>query len=201
MKNNNVSRIFSVCLLLLLIPAVVFPAGIEKSVPMEDDLARVRKKVEALRAWQLTEELDLDQETIAKLFPAMKEADDDRWRIESDNRALTRKMNRLMEKKRPDPDGLNRLLDQLQSNGMELARVEDRHLTKIRSILSPEDSVRYLMFQIRFQRELREKAAYAFREGRGLSDGDSERSRSGSDSGEGKSGGNGSSSGSGAGKR
>lgn len=195
---------FSLCLLLLLIPVAAFPADNGEETLREDDLARVRKKVEALRAWQLAEELDLDQETSAKLFPAMKEADDSRWRIESDNRALIREMTGLIEEKRPDPVRLSIILDRLQSNQMELARVEDRHMTRVRNILPPDEFVRYMMFQIRFQRELREKAAMAFREGRGISDEDSGRSRSNGGRNDGRSGGrdsDGSSEGSGGGRR
>jgi hypothetical protein len=132
----------------------------------ERDLARVRKKVEALRAWQLTEELDLDQETSSMLFPAMKDADEDRWRIEVQNRALFRDMVHLVNDGKPDSGKINDILDQLQANRKEMARVEERHIKKIREILSPEDAARYLMFTLRFQKELREKAARAFRESR-----------------------------------
>lgn len=181
MKNRSVVRILSLCMILLIIPVAVFPADYDEEALSERDLARVRKKVEALRAWQLTEELDLDQETSAKLFPAMKETDDSRWRIESENRAIMGEIARLIREKRPETARLNTLLDRLQANRMDLARVEDRHLTRVRGILSPEDFVRYLMFQIRFQRQIREKAALAFRERNDPSSENMERNRSGSD--------------------
>jgi hypothetical protein len=59
----------------------------------ERDLTRVRKKVEALRAWQLTEVLNLDEETSSRLFPAMRQADQERWKIETRNRELVREMS------------------------------------------------------------------------------------------------------------
>jgi hypothetical protein len=188
MKNTYLVRIFSLCLFLVLVPALVFPAGGGERTVNEEDLARVRKKVGALRAWKLAEELDLDQETSAKLFPAMKKADDDRWRIESKNRALITEMTRLMKEGRPDPGKLNGILDQLQANQLELSRIEDRHMTRVRRILPPEDFVRYLMFQLQFQREIRNKAAMAFREDRGFPREDSGPDRSDADSGNRKSG-------------
>ena len=75
----------------LLVPAV--PVGAEE-MAKEGDLKRVRKKVDALRAWRLTEELNLDEGTSAKLFPAMREADEERRRIEVRNRELVREMAR-----------------------------------------------------------------------------------------------------------
>jgi len=155
--------------LLVPVPAPASDEGL--AAPGESDLARVRKKIEALRAWQISVELDLDHETSAILFPAMRKADGEGWRIETRNRALIREMALRLQNGDPDPGRINGILDRLQENRMEKARIEDRHLNTVREILSPEDSARYLMFQLRFQRALKEKAAEAFREGRGTQGG------------------------------
>jgi len=154
------------CLLLLagLVQAPLLLADDEMAT--EGDLSRVRKKVEALRAWQLTEELNLDEETSSQLFPAMRQADEERWELEANNRELVREMSRLLERNEPDSQRIDRILDELQANRRELAEVEQRHLERVRQILSPSDTARYLMFQIRFQREIRQKAAQAFRDRR-----------------------------------
>ena len=70
----------------------------------------------------------------------------------------------LMRFYEPDAGEIDDILDQLQANRMEMARVEEQHMERIRQILSPEDAARYLIFTLRFQKELREKAARAFRE-------------------------------------
>jgi len=184
-------RLLCLSLAVILFPVPALSAGGASGMLKESDLARVRKKVEALRAWQLTEELDLDQETSSRLFPAMKDADKDRQRIEVENRALYREMVRLINSDKPDPGIINDILDQLQANRMETARLEEKHLKQVREILSPEDSARYLIFQVQFQRELREKAARAFREGREPQDSDSVRSQEGADRSGGSSSGNG----------
>ena len=153
------------CLLLL---ALIVPGTLRaaEEVADERDLTRVRKKVEALRAWQLTEALELDEATASRLFPALREADEERWRIELTNRRLVRDMARLLKEADPQGTALNRILDDLQANRRELARAEERHMEKIREILPPDDVARYLMFQLRFQRELKQKAAQAYDEGR-----------------------------------
>jgi hypothetical protein len=137
----------------------------DDEMPREKDLARVRKKVEALRAWQLTEVLNLDEETSSRLFPAMRQTDQERWKIESRNRELVREMSRSLEQGKPDPRKIDGILDELLSNRMELVRAEARH-ERVRQILSPEDTARYLMFQLKFQREIKRKAAQAFRDRR-----------------------------------
>ena len=162
------------CLLLLTGLLQTPPLMADNEMPREKDLTRVRKKVEALRAWQLTEVLNLDEETSSRLFPAMRQTDQERWKIESRNRELVREMSQSLERSNLDPRKIDGILDELLSNRMELVRVEARHLERVRQILSPEDTARYLMFQIRFQREIKRKAAQAFRQ-RKQQDGDTDR--------------------------
>ena len=132
----------------------------------ERDLTRVRKKIEALRAWQLTETLDLDEETSSRLFPAMKKTDRERWKVEARNRELVQEMSRVLERRGPDPRRINSILDELLANRRELVGIEERHIKRVRQILSPEDTARYVMFQIRFQREIKQKASEALRDKR-----------------------------------
>ena len=163
------------CLLLLTGLLQTPPLMADNEMPREKDLTRVRKKVEALRAWQLTEVLNLDEETSSRLFPAMRQTDQERWKIESRNRELVREMSQSLERSNLDPRKIDGILDELLSNRMELVRVEARHLERVRQILSPEDTARYLLFQIRFQREIKRKAAQAFRDRRQQDGGDTDR--------------------------
>ena len=143
----------------LLVPAV--PARAEE-MAQEGDLKRVRKKVEALRAWRLTEELNLDEETSARLFPAMREADEERRQIHVRNRELIREMARELAGEGTGPARIDEILDELTANRREMNRAEERHLNRVREILDSEGTARYLMFQLRFERELKRKAAEAF---------------------------------------
>ena len=127
--------------------------------PDERDIQRIRRKVETLRAWRLTEELDLDEETNSRLFPAMREGDKARQRIERENRRLVRTMAQEIKSDNPDRSRISQALDKLQENRREMARVEEHHMRKVRDILSPEDTAHYLLFQIRFQREIRKRVS------------------------------------------
>ena len=143
----------------LLVQAV--PARAEE-MAQEGDLKRVRKKVEALRAWRLTEELNLDEETSARLFPAMREADEERRQIHVRNRELIREMARELAGEGTGPARIDEILDELTANRREMNRAEERHFNRVREILDSEGTARYLMFQLRFERELKRKAAEAF---------------------------------------
>jgi hypothetical protein len=190
----------------LLVPAV--PVGAEE-MAKEGELKRVRKKVEALRAWRLTEELNLDEGTSARLFPAMREADEERRQIHVRNRELIREMTRELAGEGTGPARIDEILDELTANRREMFRAEERHLNRVREILDSEGTARYLMFQLRFERELKRKAAEAFQERRktgdgprgprGSVDGSGSGDDSGSDSGSGSGGGSGNGSGNGSG--
>lgn len=173
-------RLTGILCLLLLTGLVHASTGFaDNGMDREGDLSRVRKKIEALRAWQLTEELELDEATSSKLFPAMKRADEARWKIERNNRDLVKEMARILERRRPDEKRINRILNELLANRRDLIRAEERHLERVRQILSPADTARYLIFQIKFQKNIRKKAAEAIRDGRLLQDPSSRTSRDG----------------------
>jgi hypothetical protein len=164
MKTGRLTGILCLLLLAGLVQTPLLMADDEMA--RERDLTQVRKKVEALRAWQLSEVLNMDEETSSRLFPAMRQADQERWKIESRNRKLVREMSQSLERSNPDSQRIDKIIDELQSNRRELVRSEERHLERVRQILSPEDTARYLMFQIKFHREIKRKAAQAFRDRR-----------------------------------
>lgn len=165
MKGKRLIPLMAVILGLLAAPTVSLAANDRwQDPPGEEGLANIRKKIETLRAWRISEELDLDEKSSVKLFAAMKEADEEGWRIDALNREMMRELEGELGEKEPDPRRIEALLDRLQENRMEKARAESRHLGRVRKILSPEDTARYLMFQVAFQRELRDRAVRAFRE-------------------------------------
>ncbi|MDF1526696.1 MAG: hypothetical protein RRA15_09140 [bacterium] len=189
MKTGRLTGVL--CLLLLMGPVQTPLLMADDGVARERDLTQVRKKVEALRAWQLSEVLNMDEETSSQLFPAMRQADQERWNLEFRNRQLVREMSQSLENRNPDPQKIDKILDELQSNRRELVRSEERHLERVRQILSPEDTARYLMFQVKFQKEIKRKAVQAYQDRRGSSDSDMnpERGYSGSGSSGGSDGG------------
>ncbi len=141
----------------LLLTAGAANAAPSAGDPSPRDLERVRKKVENLRVWQLTEELDLSEAASSRLFPVMREADQDRLRIEAQNRDLVRELNQELRQETVDQGKIDRILDRLVKNRGEITQVEERHIRKVRDILSAEDTARYILFTIRFQREIRER--------------------------------------------
>ncbi len=150
-----------VCTSLVLVFSIPLHAFGWNDLPSEQDISRVRKKLETLRAWELTKYLELNEETSARLFPAIRDADEQRLKIQAENRGLVRRMRESLEADSPLTEEINEYLDRLQQNRKEMARIEVEHMERVRSILSTEDTARYLLFLVRFQREVRERISKA----------------------------------------
>ncbi len=153
--------------LILVFSGTAVLADDDRRIPGEDEIGRVRKKVEVMRAWRLTEELDLDEETTSRLFPAMRRSDRQRQEVEADNRRIIRLVSAELGKPEPDPEVIDGALDELVKNRLRTFRNEEEHLQEVRRILSAEDTARYLLFQVRFQKEIRERIMRAGRGGMG----------------------------------
>ena len=154
---KTVKTVSLILLLVLVFSGTPALADDDSRIPGEEEIGRVRKKVEAMRAWRITEELDLDEETAARLFPAMRRSDRQRQEIEADNRRIIKLVRAELGKSEPDPDVIKKALDELVTNRRKTFRSEEEHLQDVRKILSPADTARYLLFQIKFQKEIRER--------------------------------------------
>ncbi len=157
--------VFIILSLILVFSGTTALADDGRRVPGEEDIGRVRKKVEAVRAWRLTEELDLDEDKTAKLFPAMRRSDRQRQEIEADNRRIIRMVSAELNKPNPAPEVIDSALEELVKNRRRTFRSEEEHLQDVRKILSPEDTARYLLFQVKFQKEIRERVMRSRRGG------------------------------------
>ncbi len=152
----------SFLLLLILTFSVISAFGDDgRRYAGEDEIGRVRQKIETLRAWRLTEELNLDEDTSTRLFPAMRRSDRKRQKVEAENRVIVRRMREELTNTEPDRRVIDMALDQLSANRQLTFEIENEHLREVRSILSPEDTARYLLFQVKFQREIRQRIMHS----------------------------------------
>ena len=157
-------KIVSISVLLsffLVVGAAVASGDDNRKYAGEDEIGRVRKKVGVFRAWRLTEELNLDEETSARLFPAMRRSDRKRQKVEADNRRIVRLLREELRKSAPDRKVIEKALDRLAENRQQTLDIENEHLQEVRDILSPEDTARYLLFQVKFQREIRQRIMHS----------------------------------------
>ncbi len=133
----------------------------------EGAIGKVQKRIETLRAWRIADELGFDEKTNARLFALLRGTDEQRIRIEADNRGILRVLRRQLEGPDPDPRAVGAALDRLAENRLRQKALEEEHLRRIREVLDPVQSARYLFFELDFQRELQERVTVTLRERRG----------------------------------
>ena len=112
----------------------------------------IKKKIRALRAYTLTEELQLDEATAAKLFPVLAKYDDVTDKLLVTRVDLTRRLREAEQLR--DPRAVDRLIDETIANQKAFRDLEDKRLAELRKILTPEQTARILVVFPEFERKI-----------------------------------------------
>ncbi len=121
--------------------------------PSSEKREQIRKRIETLRMWKLTEELDLDEKTSARLFPVLGKYDKQRAKLQHTIRKDMRELRRSL---RSDQDADYRgMLDRLEKNHKEMQSIKDAEIKELKTILTAKQQAQYLLFHMKFKREMR----------------------------------------------
>ncbi|MEO8844879.1 MAG: hypothetical protein ABI704_25070 [Kofleriaceae bacterium] len=125
--------------------------------PRETKRERVKKRVRALRAYTMTEELGLDEADAGKLFPLLAKFDDDFDRLLTERQQLQQQLDGAGNLK--DKKAIDKLIDQSIANQRATWDAEDKRIAEIRKILTPAQVARMLIvlpaLERRIQNQLR----------------------------------------------
>lgn len=128
----------------------------------------VRKKVETVRMWRLTEELKLDEKTGARLASFLSAMDEKRRGLMHERMDTMRDLRAILKTGKPNEKKLKADLDKLEKNHREMVELEGKEIGGVKDILSVEQQARYVIFQQEFRRELRGMIAGARGGGQGV---------------------------------
>jgi hypothetical protein len=138
-------------------PGQTPPNKPDKQQQRETKRDRVKKRIRALRAYTLTEELGLDETDAGKLFPVLAKFDDDFDRLLTERQQLQKQLDGASNLK--DKKAIDKLIDQALANQRATWDVEDKRITEIRKILTPAQVARMLIvlpaLERRIQNQLR----------------------------------------------
>jgi hypothetical protein len=154
------------CLVILAIasPAWAQPAAqpqAGQTAPL-DRREKIKKRIRALRAYTLTEELSLDEQTAGKLFPLLAKYDD-----EFDKLLVARiDLEKRLQTAGTQTDGkaVDKLIDEAAANQKALWDTEVKRLGDLRKILTPQQVARTLVVLPKMERQIQNqlrKAAMA----------------------------------------
>ncbi len=134
----------------------------------EEKREEVRKKMETVRIWRLTEALKLDEKTAAKFLPIISSQDQKRRDLMRENMESVRELRVLLDAKSPEGKKLKAVLEKIEKNQREMTKLREKEFEAARDYLTVEQQARYLVFQHEFMREMRGMISGARGQGRGM---------------------------------
>lgn len=132
-------------------------AGSAAAPAVADRREEIKKRIRAMRAYTLTEELKLGPEVAGQLFPLLARYDDETDKLLEKRVEVQRRLRRAEAIR--DPRAVDRLIDEALANQRAFRDLEDRRLAELRKILTPFQTAKLLVvlpeFERRIQNQLR----------------------------------------------
>lgn len=151
MRAAVVIRCVAICVLATVASVAAQPRGRDGD-PTFDRREAVKKKIRVLRAATLTDELNLDEKTLARLLPVLAKWDDVTEDLVKKRFDLQRRL--FAAGASTDSKGVDRLIDDAVANQRLFWDLEDKRLVELRRILTPAQTARLLVVLPAFERRI-----------------------------------------------
>jgi hypothetical protein len=125
---------------------------------------KIKKKIRALRAYTLTEELSLDEVAAGKLFPVLAKYDDVFDKLLQARADLEHRLKNADAIS--DPRAIDKLVDEAVANQRAFWDAEAARLAELRKILTPAQTARLLVVLPALERKIQNQLLRAIRGGR-----------------------------------
>jgi len=129
------------------------PGGGKGDHPMREQM---RQRIETLKVWKLTEELDLSTEQSEKFFPAYNQFNDDRKAIEEERRIVFEQLSLLTAEDNPDDKKIDEIMDKLDNVDQKINGLRAKFRQDIKDILSTKQIGRLYVFEVEFMRHIQD---------------------------------------------
>ncbi len=127
-----------------------------RSGPMsEERREEVRKKIETIRIWRLTEALKLDANTGAKLSSFLGSSDRQRRDLLRERTGTIRILRGAIRSPKPDESQIKTYLEKLEKNHHAMQELMNNEMSGLKNILTIEQQAQYVVFQHEFMHEMR----------------------------------------------
>lgn len=131
---------------------LVLIGGVASAQPPQQAQQRreqVKKKIRAMRAYTLTDELDLDEKAATKLFPILARWDDVTDKLLQQRVDIMRRLTTAT-----DPRVLDRTIDEAVANQKAFWDLETKRLAELRKVLTPAQVARLMVVLPAFERKI-----------------------------------------------
>jgi len=133
----------------------------DESPPPLEKREEIRKRIELIRMWKLTEELDLTEETGAKLFPILHKYDEKRTELLRERHDIMNELRKALENVATSDEEIEAAMDKLDENALAASDLISQQRQDLKGVLSPRQQAKFVLFQREFHREIRKIIAEA----------------------------------------
>ncbi len=133
--------------------------------PNHQKRAKIRQRIRALRAWRLTEALDLDEKSAIRLFPVLNRYDAQLLKLARQGHTLRRELRRQLKAPTPDNRRLNRLIGQMTKHKRNGFRLRNARFADLRKVLTPAQAAKLMIVLPEIDRRIARKIRRAMRKG------------------------------------
>jgi hypothetical protein len=113
---------------------------------------QIKKKIRAMRAYTLTEELALDEQTAGRLFPVLARYDDETDKLLEKRIDVQRRLRHADSIK--DAKAVDRLIDEAVANQRGFWDLEEKRVTDLRKVLTPVQAAKLLVVMPMLERKI-----------------------------------------------
>lgn len=118
--------------------------------------SQIRRQLEQIKIWQMTKEMNLPTDKAEKFFPLYNKYNNEMRTITSTRRNAVSTLDSAIQSHASGGE-INRQIKQILSFDDQLASTHARFIHSLEGILSPTEIARYMVFEQRFDREIRER--------------------------------------------
>ncbi len=121
----------------------------------EEEKENVRKQISSVKAWQLTEDLDLSEEQAQALFPTQKAYEDRNKELGEQREVIEEELDKLLQTEEKDKDLIKEKMTRLKEIDEQTRVNKDQFQGKLAKILTVEQQAKYQLFDKKFDTKLR----------------------------------------------
>ncbi len=121
-----------------------------------DNRDEVMRRIEMLRIWRLTEILNLDPAHATKIFPTLSRYDKHFRQMGQEKDRLLGALKTELKKENPDSAKLSNISAEIFLIEKEAMEIREKMFDELKDIFTPEQMAKYIIFEIKFQKEMEE---------------------------------------------
>ena len=122
--------------------------------PPPEKREQLRRNIENMRIWKMTQFLELSTEQSTKFFPIFNEFQGKREKLEEERGEMMRRLGELVESEEEHESEIKRLMSGLVKNRERMVSRQDEFRREAGKVLSLKQQAKLVIFEGRFRREM-----------------------------------------------